>query len=233
MARELSRVIDLTSLEEEVRKTVEADRLYDLQNKAKILAVTDRKVSSYEEFRDRVNAAHLRPLDKKDKIAEDGFKRVWNPIRSQGSAETATMSNQVWDEAPQTFHDILSRIPTPTQRYFYLRESGAEELSRGLRREVPVGVLGDIVEALSAFPNTTEDILFVVSVLDTISKTDRFRLSLDFLTCSEKDMVWSLMDKLTKSFNNRHQDLAEEGVTEWTVQGLREKYCVPGKRPQE
>jgi hypothetical protein len=34
------------------------------------------------------------------------------------------------------------------------------------------------------------------------------------------------MEKLNSSFQNRQQDLAEEGITEWTVLELKNKYNV-------
>jgi hypothetical protein len=39
-------------------------------------------------------------------------------------------------------------------------------------------------------------------------------------------MCKQLMEKLSTSFQNRQQDLAEEGITEWTVLELKNKYKV-------
>jgi len=54
----------------------------------------------------------------------------------------------------------------------------------------------------------------------------RFNLSLQFLSSVEKATCKQLMEKLNSSFQNRQQDLAEEGITEWTVLELKNKYKV-------
>lgn len=57
--------IDFRKLEKELSLAVEADAKYDRENSAKFRAV-EQRVGSYEEFRDIVFAAHLKPLDRKD-----------------------------------------------------------------------------------------------------------------------------------------------------------------------
>lgn len=60
---------------------VKADDLYDLRNDAKLRAVTSTK--TYEEFKDIVDAAHLRPLDKHDKQNARTKSRLWNTLAKQ------------------------------------------------------------------------------------------------------------------------------------------------------
>lgn len=57
--------IDFRKLENELALAVEADEKYLRENDAKFRAVNQR-VGSYEEFRDIVSAAHLKPLERKD-----------------------------------------------------------------------------------------------------------------------------------------------------------------------
>ena len=57
--------IDFRKLEKELALAVEADAKYDRENSAKFRAV-EQRVGSYEEFRDIVSAAHLKPLERKD-----------------------------------------------------------------------------------------------------------------------------------------------------------------------
>lgn len=57
--------IDFRKLEKELALAVEADEKYLRENDAKFRAVNQR-VGSYEEFRDIVSAAHLKPLERKD-----------------------------------------------------------------------------------------------------------------------------------------------------------------------
>ena len=57
--------IDFRKLEKELALAVEADEKYLRENDAKFRAVNQR-VGSYEEFRDIVSTAHLKPLERKD-----------------------------------------------------------------------------------------------------------------------------------------------------------------------
>ncbi|XP_034478158.1 coiled-coil domain-containing protein 103 [Drosophila innubila] len=52
------------------------DELYYLRNDAKLRAVTNTQ--SYEEFKDIVDAAHLRPITKQDKSNAKTKNRLWN-----------------------------------------------------------------------------------------------------------------------------------------------------------
>ena len=61
--------IDFRKLEKELALAVEADAKYVRENDAKFRAV-EQRVGSYEEFRDIVNAAHLKPLERKDITGE-------------------------------------------------------------------------------------------------------------------------------------------------------------------
>lgn len=57
--------IDFRKLEKELALAVEANEKYLRENDAKFRAVNQR-VGSYEEFRDIVSTAHLKPLERKD-----------------------------------------------------------------------------------------------------------------------------------------------------------------------
>ena len=78
--------------------------LYDLQNTAKLRAVNS--TSTYEEFKDIVDAAHLRPLDKADKRNAQTKMRLWNSsaqhwpilIISQPNSNSTVRTSQVVDE---------------------------------------------------------------------------------------------------------------------------------------
>ncbi|KAF6212459.1 hypothetical protein GE061_012982 [Apolygus lucorum] len=143
------------------------------------------------------------------------------------------ISDQDFTRGSNRLQDKLHLLESPDQKYCLLKETGANEILRSFKREIPVGTFGEVIEALLVFPVTTQDVLFVVSVLEALTKTERFRLSLEFLSCSEKDRLLLLLDKISKSLPNRHQDLAEENVTEWTVEKLKEKYAISKKKPHD
>lgn len=73
----MSDEIDASRLCKQLGEAVEADEVYWRENDAKFRAVR-QKVSSYEEFRDIVKAAHLQPLEKKDLTRVTYDKQPWN-----------------------------------------------------------------------------------------------------------------------------------------------------------
>lgn len=54
----------------------------------------------------------------------------------------------------------------------------------------------------------------------------RFELAIEFLSSTELDTLCNLFDKLEESLKFGQQDLAEQGVTEWSLSTLRKKYKV-------
>lgn len=54
----------------------------------------------------------------------------------------------------------------------------------------------------------------------------RFELAIEFLSATELDTLCNLFDKLEESLKSGQQDLAEQGVTEWSLSTLRRKYRV-------
>lgn len=54
----------------------------------------------------------------------------------------------------------------------------------------------------------------------------RFELAIEFLSSTELDTLCNLFNKLEESLKSGEQDLAEQGVTEWSLSTLRRKYKV-------
>lgn len=69
---------DILLVEKYCYDKVNDEYLYYLQNDAKLRAVISTK--TYEEFKDIVDAAHLRPLDKFDKQNAKTKSSLWNPL---------------------------------------------------------------------------------------------------------------------------------------------------------
>ncbi|XP_026499409.2 coiled-coil domain-containing protein 103 [Vanessa tameamea] len=65
---------DIAAMENQLKESVEKDRHYWRVNDVKCDAIHTAK--TYEEFADRVAAAHLRPLDKSDFSKK--AKKSWN-----------------------------------------------------------------------------------------------------------------------------------------------------------
>ncbi|VVC39709.1 Dynein attachment factor, N-terminal,RNA-polymerase II-associated protein 3-like, C-terminal [Cinara cedri] len=238
---------DFSSLENELIDNVEKDVRYWQQNDAKLRAV--KSVSTYQEFSDIVKAAHLRPLTKKEIEAkgQGPSASTWNNITrgtvqdtcggKQSAADfVAADVDSVKDHnipgpcSPkvQEFINSFRRLVNAKHRYKYLSLHGAEHVpSTFQNEEIPPSVLVELLETLLIFPsNSVSDIVSVTRLLDVITSTKRFELAIEFLSSTELDTLCNLFDKLEESLKSGQQDLAEQGVTEWSLSTLRRKYNV-------
>ena len=59
------------------------------------------------------------------------------------------------------------------ERLALLQRLDAPRLTELLRPEIPVGMLGELLQALLAFPANTSDIVIVVRLLQAMSQTNR------------------------------------------------------------
>lgn len=227
--------INFVELERELRSAIEQDERRALQNDAKLRAVQQR-VGSYDEFRDLVKAAHLRPLERKDTLAgaAPSGRGVWNSLagrRDTASTPAAALMSQAVCPAarlPATLHEFHRewRRLEVCGRLTLLRRMGAAALGHVLRAEMPAGLLGEVLHTLLAFSPSTAEVRLVVELLQAMSEAKRFSLSLQFLSSQEKRTCEQLMEKLLGSLEGRQQDLADSGITEWTIKELRTKYKV-------
>ena len=87
--------IDFGKLENEVRNAINADEKYWRENSTKLRAI-EQRVGTYEDFRQMVLAAHLKPLDKGESLKSDFNKNTWNLIASKTNPneQLARNSNQ-------------------------------------------------------------------------------------------------------------------------------------------
>ncbi|XP_076766738.1 dynein axonemal assembly factor 19 [Xylocopa sonorina] len=69
--------INYKSLELELQESLKADELYKLQNDAKLRAM-EQNVPTYEDFRQMVSAAHLKPLNCNG--VKTKINKSWNPL---------------------------------------------------------------------------------------------------------------------------------------------------------
>ncbi|XP_025409862.1 coiled-coil domain-containing protein 103 [Sipha flava] len=231
---------DFKSLEDELIDNVEKDVRYWQQNDAKLRAV--KNVSTYQEFSDIVKAAHLRPLTKKEIECKSNPSVVWNNVatcnmqdNSKQSSDSISDVDIIKDNIPsacspkvQEFIVSFRRLNAAKHRYKYLSLHGAEHVASTFHNEeIPPSVLVELLETLLIFPsNSVPDIVAVTRLLDVITGTKRFELAIEFLSSTELDTLCNLFDKLEESLKSGQQDLAEQGVTEWSLSTLRRKYKV-------
>ncbi|EDW10693.1 hypothetical protein AWZ03_009644 [Drosophila navojoa] len=67
---------ELHRLADDCLELLRKEELHNLRNDAKLRAVTNTE--TYEEFKDIVDAAHLRPISKQDKANVKTKSRLWN-----------------------------------------------------------------------------------------------------------------------------------------------------------
>lgn len=214
--------IDFDKLESKVNKAVEDEKLYWLRNDAKFRAVR-QKVGTYDEFREIVNAAHLRPLDKEDKINMDQrIKQPWNS-HSQGAGSqhgllfdkadtTETPKAHEVRNIPKDSHSFVKHwrsCSTMQDKVAYLKLIGSECLPSLFKVEIPFGLLGEMIAALShnchnhGAATATADVDFSAATLEGLSATGRFQLALSFLSPKEVEYLKDLIDTIALSAADR------------------------------
>ncbi|XP_062132825.1 coiled-coil domain-containing protein 103 [Drosophila sulfurigaster albostrigata] len=74
---------ELLRLRDDCLQRLRDDEIYYLRNDAKLRAVNNTQ--NYEEFKDIVDAAHLRPVTRQDKANAKTKNRLWNSAASEQS----------------------------------------------------------------------------------------------------------------------------------------------------
>ncbi|XP_070570514.1 coiled-coil domain-containing protein 103-like [Ptychodera flava] len=217
--------IDFTKLERELEAAVEADAKYWRENDAKIRAVT-QKVESYEEFKDIVAAAHIKPLERKDKISEKK-PTPWNPHATKKTgADSNTESSFQKDDSklPQNGHEFARdwkrHCKSNADKYSFLIQLGGEHIGRIFKSEISFGLLGEILTSLDECYAETEH-KSVLCILENLAKANRFSLSLDFLSSTEKSRAQKLFSKILASSTNAQDQEALD-----SLQSISEIYKV-------
>lgn len=238
------KAINFDELEKELQGVIDSETLYWQQNDAKFRAV-EQGVPSYEHFRQMVMAAHLKPLEKQDRIQERP-KSIWNTFANRRKVTTTNLtSSDVANMNTNRLNDNF-KVPTTSQdftqqwrkcyvadadRFSFLCRIGHEQIRSLLcRNELGFGLLGEVIRALLCHTHDderrTEHVVFVVRLLETLTDAKRFGLTLQFQSASEKSDCRALFDRLRRELRDEQQDMAEHGVTEWTLQELAKKYDV-------
>lgn len=209
--------VDFKVLETELQNAIQEDFKYWRENSAKLRAVNQR-VSSYDEFRDIVKAAHLKPLEKCDKLGGGGIKQngcIWNSLVCRENEycvqadKEPTQDNTVPGLNKATKHqNSMNTLQLLNGFVFLTREEKIELLKRlGTGElviteiEIPMGVLGNIVETLADVMESHNDNIHIANVIDVLANSKRFRLSLDFLTATEKKNFAELVKKMQLQSN--------------------------------
>ncbi|XP_062841051.1 coiled-coil domain-containing protein 103 [Trichomycterus rosablanca] len=222
-----SEVIDFSALERELHRAIEADRKYQRENDAKFRAI-HQKVSTYEEFRDIVQASHLKPLDKKDKH-DAARKQPWNSIAAgnnkQKPATLHTEQSLQGEFDPSTAYEFgrdWRRFGGSSgEKYSHLIRLGGEKLRDLFRAEVGFGLLGEFLVVLSRCLKP-EDEEAVMALLEGFSQTGRFSLNISLLSKEERGACQHLLYRLQEI--QQHTDNRDPTEVTERLQCLMVKY---------
>ncbi|BFZ21847.1 hypothetical protein BsWGS_24886 [Bradybaena similaris] len=198
--------LDFSKLEKEIKNAVVSEERYWQENDAKIRAV-EQRVPTYDDFREMVLAAHLKPLEKKDKLSSiEKFTQVWNPSaqkfsKPQGTKEQPHLNAQ--EEPPEQNkpeEESAMKLPgsgtefilhwrhhckTQEERKNFLFTVGAQKLAKIFKVEINGDLLGEFLECLRCLEDNK--VAQAVEILETLTKCQRFSLSLAFLSKKEKE----------------------------------------------
>lgn len=153
---------------------------------------------------------------------ENSHKQIWNPHAQGKSASTTTNPNQPLpkiSKIPKNAHEFTKvwkrHCNTDTEKYQLMLKIGGEELGRIFKAEISMGFLGEFLVILHSCLEE-RDVMETVLILEELSKTNRFDLSVKFLSDKERSAASELIQKLAEV------SIEEEFCGQDTV--VKEKY---------
>lgn len=176
------------------------------------------------------------PLTLSFSTGEKSHKQPWNPHAHGKSQMNVMLENPsqplpAISKMPQTAHEFTKvwkhQCKTDDEKYQLLLKLGGQELGRIFKAEVSMGFLGEFLFILhsSLDDRDTQD---VFNILMQLSKTNRFDLSLKFL--SEKEKTSELINRLEEIISDRRYAAPESEDKKANnmemLQELRTIYCV-------
>ncbi|ESN98871.1 hypothetical protein HELRODRAFT_67273 [Helobdella robusta] len=185
----------------------EKEARYWRENDAKFRAV-HQKVATYDEFRGIVQASHLKPLDKNDKI-NGKFYQPWNAISSEKSYTEENhypvSSSNLHINDPDNKKNFfrLWKLSTSVEKYCFLTTSRKEHIKTIFSVDINCELLGEAVVELNNNYNNI-DASKIFEVLSIFADASRFKLLLDFLSQPEKDSLKELFKKLETDLNSKN-----------------------------
>ncbi|XP_076655869.1 dynein axonemal assembly factor 19 isoform X3 [Halictus rubicundus] len=230
--------IDYASLKLELEDALRADQLYRLRNDAKLRAV-DQNVPTYDHFRQMVNAAHLRPLQRDDWLFRAKEGSSWNPVAVNDHSEPKTHWNSIVRNQEERRADIeqiestdivtceqftrgWKAIQEHAARFRYLESFKDLFVQKIFRSEIPSPLFAELMDVCSeAVAQPTDNIENVVEILSVMSRCNRFSLTINFMGEKEKSTCRRLFDRLIERARDRHHFLVDAIESLRITYGLR------------
>ena len=162
---------------------------------------------------------------------ENSHKQIWNPHAQGKSATTTSNPNQplpLISKIPKNCHEFSKvwkrHCNTDTEKYHLLLKIGGEELGRIFKAEISMGFLGEFLVILHSCLEE-RDVMETVLILEELSKTNRFDLSVKFLSGKERSAASELIQKLD-GVEFCEQDTVVKEKYSKTLQDMRNKLLL-------
>jgi len=111
-------------------------------------------------------------------------------------------------------------LKTPADQYNFLVHVGSRHVGQIFSSEISFGLLGDMMNVLNSEYNKA-DSSELVAVLEALSSTNRFSLSLQFLDKTERTACSQLLQRLHQTFvectDETSQQLADTVISLMSV----------------
>lgn len=183
-----------------------------------------------------VRGAHLKPVPGGlNSIKPQNRPRIWNNLAtSKRTSETDNLedhkpsppTNYSLNQLPKSAQFLNSWQQSDSQsRLSILYTLGPAGLNNIFTIDMPTALLGEIFDALFCF-NPTNEVGAVIQLMEALTKIKRFNLIIHFLNMTEKAACQRLIQKLLASLVHQEQDLAEKGITEWSIQELGKRFLL-------
>ena len=200
--------IDLRKLARNFTEEKSKEDLHWQRNDAKFRAVHQR-CSTYDEFRQIVEAAHLRPLDRNETLTLERRSISWNqPAAVQNSSSEivspseSAIHQQRTFSTPKNITEFIQqwRHVSHEMKLDYLRQ--VNNLEHIFQIDIPTDLLHDL-PLLYQSNSSYNDAEIIVNVLLSLTKSKRFELSKSFQTDKDKCELNRLFSRLCSFVNLR------------------------------
>ncbi|KAE9034745.1 hypothetical protein PR003_g8392 [Phytophthora rubi] len=205
---------DTAALQQELAQALEDDRVYKLTDDMKKRAI--HTAASYDEFKNLVACADLKPISQRELRDFSGAERQTNisfkknksrkkPAKERRFQPTAA----ALDEPPATSVDFCRTwkryLKTTDAKFRYLQVTTPERIADLFKPDIDSDLMAEIVEVLVASwrpkaadsnPEEQPQAAFALSTMKALSQTARFSLILDFFDDYQTDKVRELFDLL-------------------------------------
>ena len=180
------KTIDLRKLASNFAQEKSAEERYWQRNDAKFRAVHQR-CANYDEFRQIVQAAHLRPLDRNETLTLQRQPTAWNqPAANPSSSEVTIPSKALENQSivlvkPKNQTEFLQqwrRIPNE-MKFDYLRQ--LDDLENLFHLDIPTDFVDDLSMLYHA-DSSLKDATIIINILSVLPKSKRFDLMKSFWT---------------------------------------------------